>query len=108
MTEGPMTPAKAAAMAETSAKVLQLLFDTAHAHPDLDWEDLAVSTALAMRGLAARECANNPALTPGHADAALMRAFFLAMTAPRELVRVVKQDASDGPDTVGVIPLRSH
>lgn len=105
--EPPMTPAKAEALADLSAQVLQLLFNAAHANPELAWTELAMATALGMRGLAARECANNPVLSQNRADMALMRAFALAMNAPPEIIKVVREN-TPGPDQVGIIPLRGR
>lgn len=106
--DAEMTPAKAEALGDVSAAVLQALFNAEHAHPDLKWFELAVATATAMRALAVKECNRNPELSPERADAMLMRALALALSLPREFVKIVKDNDATGPDQAGTIPVRRH
>jgi hypothetical protein len=100
-----LTPEDAEALTDVSAKVMQTLFDATHAHPALSWTDLVMATTVAMRGLAARECKNNPVLPMQVAKALMMMNIAQAMALPDEIVVAVGDDDPGRPDIVGVIPL---
>ena len=107
--EPEMTIEKAEALGAVSAAVTQVLFNASHAHPDLDWEKLAIATVIGLRGLMARERAKTPALSERRANAMLLRAIAIAMSVPSEAIRIVKDDnEQDGPDQAGTIPVRRH
>lgn len=106
--QGAMTPAKAEVLTQLSADLTQVIFNTVYAHPGLDLINIATATTLALRGLAAQLCANNPALSLEVAKEMLRHAFDTAMGFPDEILRVLDDPAGSGPHQAGIIPVRRH
>lgn len=103
-----MTPAKAEALGQLSADLLQVMFNATHATSDLDWTDVVMAATISMRGLAARECNDNPVLPPMVARTMLTLHFAMAMGLPDEVVRVERSDEKGGPDQAGIKPIQRH
>lgn len=103
-----MTPAQAEALGDVSAKITQLLFDAGHANPELLWPELVIAATLAIRALAVRECATNPAMTAARAHNIVVHSIALALNAPDGIIKIVKDGNTGGPDQAGTIPVRRH
>lgn len=103
-----MTPAQAEAMGDVVAKLMQVLFDASHAHPDMTLDQLAVAGLVALRGLAARERVRNPALTEEQTNTMLLHAMAMGLALPSDIVKVVQDGDTIGPDQAGFIPVRRH
>lgn len=99
-----MTPAIAEAIGAVTAELMQVMFDAGSKHPELEWTDLVVAAASAMRGLAARARHIDPSLTEGAATTILFGQFLAVLALPSELIKIV----GDGgvPDKAGFIPVR--
>lgn len=103
-----MTLAHAEALGKLAAELLQVMFNAEHSNQDLDWMDMAVAAMIVTRGLAARVCAENPALPLEAAKTMLRIRFNEVMNLPDQLVRVISEDGRDGPDTAGIVPVHQH
>jgi hypothetical protein len=96
---------KATLVGELSAKLVQVMMDMAAADTRLDWTDLMIGAAMAMRGVAAVVNEADPEIGVEKIDAILMRQFLRVMALPREGWKVVKGDGGGkGPIKAGVIP----
>jgi hypothetical protein len=100
--------AKAEALTKLASDLLQVMFDTSRAHPELRWTELAAAGTIALRGLATRACADHPDLPMATAKIMLAVSFDSAMALPDAVVRCVKEEGEAGHDTTEVIPVRRH
>jgi hypothetical protein len=103
MSEPTMTPEIADAVGAVSAAMI----DAPAQHPALDWQDLIVAGALALRGIAAHARHCDQALSQMAVDLTLGGLFFQVMALPPEVVKIVSEPG-DGKHKAGFLPVRRH
>lgn len=106
----PMTIDEAEAIGAVAADVGAVLFNALHAHPKLDWLDLIIAGATAMRGVAAHACTKNADLSNDIAIALMTHTTLQVFALPDGLVKLVDDGTTDkdGPVKTGFLPVRRH
>lgn len=106
----PMTIAEAEAIGAVAADVGAVMFNALHANPALDWLDLIIAAATAMRGVAAHACTKNADLSNEVAKGLMTHRTLQVFALPDELVKLVDDGTTDkdGPVKTGFLPVRRH